>query len=57
MSLCPFYAYYAQPDLSLPLVQCMGFYVGEPFGLVAKFDVDGAYCESGDTFDMVHNLV
>ena len=31
--------------------------MGEPFGVVAKFDVDAAYCESKDTHDVVHNLV
>jgi len=31
--------------------------VGEPFRLVAKFDVDVAYWVSDDTNDVVHNLV
>ena len=29
----------------------------EPFGLVAKFDMDVAYCESKHTFDVVNDLV
>jgi len=35
----------------------MGLKVGEPFGFVARSDVDDACCESEDTFNVVHNLV
>ena len=31
--------------------------MGEPLGLIAKFDVGGSYYASEDTFDVVHNLV
>ena len=36
---CPFYACYTQSDSSFPLAQCTGLEGGEPFGLIAKFDV------------------
>jgi len=29
----------------------------EPFELVAKFDVGATYCESDNTYNVVHNLV
>ena len=54
---CPSYTWYVQPNSSFPLAKCTGFEVDEPFGLVAKFDVDAAYCELEDTYDVVHNLV
>jgi len=54
---CPFYACYANPDSSFPLAQCMGFEVGDPFGLIAKFDVGHSYCALEDTLNVVHNLV
>ena len=47
---CQSYACYPKLDSSLPLAQCTRFEVGEPFRLVARFDVDAGYCESGDTF-------
>ena len=31
--------------------------MGEPFRLIAKFDVGDSYCASKDTLDVVHNLV
>ena len=31
--------------------------MGEPFGLIAKFDVDDSYYASEDTLSAVHNLV
>jgi len=34
VSSCPYYAYYAHSDLSLPLNQSMRLEVGVPFGLV-----------------------
>ena len=54
---CTFYACYTQPNSFLSLAQCTEFEVGEPFRLVAKFDVDVAYWMSDDTNDVVHNLV
>jgi len=54
---CPFYACYPEADLSLPLVQYTRFEVSEAFGLVAKFDMDVACCESEDMFDVVRNLL
>jgi len=39
---CPYYAYYAHPDSSLPLAQCMRLEVGEHFGLVARFGINNA---------------
>jgi len=57
LSSCPYYAYYAPSDLSLPLTQSMGLEVGEPFGFSASFGMNNALCGMEDTFDMEHNLV
>ena len=54
---CPFYACYAQPDSFLRLAHYMGFEVGEPFGLVANFDINAAYYESKENYNVVYNLV
>jgi len=54
---CPYYAYYAHPESSLPLVQCTGLEVGECFTLVARFGMNNACCGLEDTFNMEQNLV
>ena len=57
VSSCPYYAYCAHTDSSLPLTQSMGLEVGESFGLGASFGMNNALCGLEDTFDMDHNLV
>ena len=54
---CPYYVYYAHPNSSLPLAQCMELEVGEPFGLVANFDMNNTCCGLETPFEEVHNLV
>ena len=44
ISSYPYYACYAHPNSSLPLAQCMGLEVGEPFGLVARFVMNNTCC-------------
>ena len=57
ISLCPYYAYFAHSDSSLPLTQSMRLEVGEPIRLVARFGMNNACCGLEDTFDMEDNLV
>ena len=57
VSSCPYYAYCAHSDSSLPLTQSMRLEVGKSFGLGASFSMNNALCELEDTFDMEHNLV
>ena len=57
VSSCPYYAYCAHSDLSLPLTHSIRLEVGEPFGLGASFGMNNALCGLQDTFDMEHNLV
>jgi len=54
---CPYSAYYAHPDSSLPLVQCMRLEVGEPFGLVTRFGTNNACYRLEIPFEEVHHLV
>jgi len=54
---CPYYACYVHPDSSLPLAQCTGLKVGEPFGLVAKFGMNNACCGLKTPFVELHHLV
>jgi len=54
---CPYSAYYAHPDSSLPLAQCTGLEVGEPFRLVARLGMNNAYCGLETPFEEVHHLV
>jgi len=50
VSSCPYYAYCAPSDSSLPLTQSMRVEVGEPFGLGASFGMNNALCGLEDTF-------
>ena len=54
---CPYSAYYAHPDSSLPLAQCTGLKVGEPFGLVARFGMNNACYGLETPFEEARNLV
>ena len=56
-SSCPYYACYACSDSSLPLTQCTGLEVGEPFGLDASLGMSNDLCGFEDTLDREHNLV
>jgi len=53
---CPYYACYTHHDSSLPLAQCTGLEVGEPFGLVARFGMNNACCWLETPFDKLHHL-
>jgi len=60
--IMPLYSATANLILALPnslfhLAQCIGPETVEPFGVVARFSVANACCESEYTFDKVHNLV
>ena len=57
ISSCPYYGSYAHLESSLPLTQCTGFKVGEPFGLVARFVMNNAYCGLETPFEELHHLV
>jgi len=56
VSSCPYYAYCAHSDSSLPLTQCIRLEVGKPFGLGPSFGMKNALFGMEDTFDMEHNL-
>jgi len=55
VSSFPYYSCYTHCDSSLPLSQCIGLEVGEPFGLGASFGVNNALCGLEGTFDKPEN--
>jgi len=52
---CPYYAYCAHSDLSLPLTQSTRLEVGETFGLGASFGMNNALCGLEDT--LIWNII
>jgi len=54
---CPIYARYSELDSSFPLAQCMRLEVGEPFGFITRLNAVDLYCQSEDTYYVMHNLV
>jgi len=73
INLCPYYACYAQsevtspmdstddfltlPDSSFALTQCAGLEAGDPFGFFTRFDAVEACFESEETLEEVYDLV
>jgi len=57
VSSCPYYAYYAHSDSSLPLTQCTGLDVGEPIRFDASLGMNNVLYRFEDTLDREHNLV
>jgi len=57
VSSCPYYAYYAHSDSSLPLTRCTGLEVGEPIRLDASLGMNSVLCRFEYTLDREHNLV
>jgi len=57
VSTCPYYAFYAHSDSSLPLAQCTGLEGVQSFGHGANLGMDDAFCGLEETLVREHDLV